>query len=470
MSEEHNGQFRQVLRSLTFRYGVKYLLVLTATVLVITLLLYGIYSYRYFNELSRSIVEEQESLTLVYNGQGLDGVLQYMSDQRDAHLLDRFHYLLVDAQGKSIAGDLPEATSYRMFDDGWFYLELGLLQWGESVDVDFIARMSDLGEGVRAIVARDYRSVVFSGRLVFTTLAQAMLVTILLGLIGGYLAAKRSMERVEWLGREMSRIIRGDPSQRLDASAESGEVVTLARLMNSMLDQTEALMQGIRGISDNIAHDLRTPLGRLRNQLIRLRDDISPERRPAVESMVAECDHLLQSFNAVLRISTLESGSYYSGKREVELGRVLRDAVELYEPLAQEKEIELRCSVPEREALARGDADLLFQLFANVIDNAIKYTPRQGAVSVGLQPGSGEHASHRVTISDTGPGISEEHWKDVFRRFYRVDPSRSAQPGHGLGLSMAQAVAHYHGGTVDLEDNRPGLRVLITLPYSPSER
>lgn len=464
MTETQSGQFRQVLRSLTFRYGVKYLLVLTATVLVITLLLYGLYSYRYFDELSSSIVDEQQSLKLVYNGQGLDGVFQYMRDQRDAHLLDRFHYLIIDGDGKRIGGDLPDATSYRMFDDGWFYLELGLLQWGESVDVDFLARMTDLGGGVRAVVARDYRSVLFSGRLVFTTLAQAMLVTIALGLIGGYLAAKRSMERVDWLGREMSRIIRGDPSQRLDVSAETGHVVTLARLMNSMLDQTEALMQGVRGVSDNIAHDLRTPLGRLRNQLIRLREELPQARRQEVESMIGECDHLLQSFNAVLRISTLESGSYYSGKREVELGRVLRDAVELYEPLAQEKQIHLAYTAPAQAVTSRGDADLLFQLFANVIDNAIKYTPEQGVVTVELRAASKDGQPHRVTITDTGPGILEEHWKDVFRRFYRVDPSRSAQPGHGLGLSMAQAVARYHGGTVDLEDSHPGLRVVISLP------
>ncbi|MFV8816247.1 ATP-binding protein [Haliea sp. E17] len=470
MSELQAGQFRQVLRSLTFRYGVKYLLVLTATVLVLTLLLYGLYSYRYFNELSSSIVDEQETLQLVYNGEGLAGVFQYMKDQRDAHLLDRFHYLIVDGAGKRVGGDLPEATNYRMFDDGWFYLELGLLQWGESVDVDFLARMADLGDGNRAIVARDYQSVVFSGRLVFVTLAQAMLMTIVLGLIGGYLAAKRSMERVEWLGREMSRIIRGDPSQRLDASAESGEVVTLARLMNGMLDQTESLMQGIRGISDNIAHDLRTPLGRLRNQLVRLRDSLPGDRQQEVDGLIGECDHLLQSFNAVLRISSLESGSFYSGKRQVNLGRVLRDAVELYEPLAQEKNINLNLVQPEQEALTRGDVDLLFQLFANVIDNAIKYTPREGSVEVSLAVSHAEDRPHSVVIADTGPGISAEHWKDVFRRFYRVDPSRSAQPGHGLGLSMAQAVAHYHGGSVDLRDNQPGLRVVINLPYSSTER
>ncbi len=462
MSQEMS-RVRRVLRSLTFRFVVKYLLALTGTVLVITLLLYAQYSYRYFRELSTSIIEEQETLVLVYRGQGLDGLRRYMLDQRDAHLLDRFHYMVLGPDGELIAGDLPRTTSYRVFDDGWLDLEMGLLKWGESVDADFLARITELGDGYRAVVARDYGSVVFSGRLVFTTLARAMLATIILGLVGGYFVASRSMQHVEWLGQEMSRIVRGDPAQRLQVEA-SGNASELASVMNRMLDQTESLMQGMRSISDNIAHDLRTPLGRLRNQLIRLRDTLPAERQPEVETLVADCDSLLQSFSAVLRISTLESGNRYTGKREVDLGRVLRDVVELYEPLAHEKSIEVAFTVPPFAAKTRGDADLLFQLFANVLDNAIKYTPEQGSIRVQLSTQHGGELDHRVCIEDTGPGISAEHWGDVFRRFYRVDPSRSTQPGHGLGLSMAQAIAQYHGGLVDLEDNQPGLRVVIRLP------
>ncbi len=458
------SEIRRVLSSLTFRYVAKFLLALTGMVMLIAALLYGIYSYRYFRDLSASIVDEQETLVLIYRGQGLAGIKQYIEDQRDANLLDRFHYMILDPDGERIGGDLPRSTHYKVFDDGWLDLELGLLKWGESVDVDFLARVIDLGDGYRALVARNYEAVVFSGRLVFSTLVRAMLATILLGLVAGYFVAKRSMDRVEWLGREMSRIIRGDPSQRLAASLEAGHVGDLARIMNSMLEQTEELMQGMRSISDNIAHDLRTPLGRLRNQLIRLRDTLPAERRPEVENLVADCDSLLQSFSAVLRISTLESGNRYTGKREVDLARLLRDVVELYEPLAQEKQIEVTFTGPPFPANTRGDADLLFQLFANVLDNAIKYTPEQGTIAVRLSSRhDGEH-SHRISIADSGPGISSEHWGNVFRRFYRVDPSRSAQPGHGLGLSMAQAIAHYHRGHVDLEDNHPGLRVVISLP------
>ncbi|MBT3410051.1 MAG: HAMP domain-containing histidine kinase [Halieaceae bacterium] len=455
---------QKVIGSLTFRYIAKYLLVLSATVFLVVVGLYAFFSYNYFRDFSQSIIEEQETLQIVYEGQSLEGVRRYLQDQRDTQILDRFHYLVSDRAGDKMAGDLPESTGYREFDDGWVGFELALLEWGESIEVDFIAREVTLGDEYSVIVARSYEQAVHQARLVFATLARTMIITILLGLIGGYFAAARSLRRVEMLGREMSRIIRGDPSQRLDASAERGQVGELAIILNHLLDQTESLMHGVRSVSDNIAHDLRTPLSRLRNQLSELHHSLPAEKSEDVERLLNDCDSLLASFNAVLRISTMESGNRHAGGGEVDLRQLLSDVVELYEPVAQESEIELDwVTVPN--ASCQGEADLLFQMFANVLDNAIKYTQQQGSVRVELaHNSSNEDSGYRVVISDTGPGISAEHWEDVFRRFYRVEPSRSSQPGHGLGLSMAQAIAHYHGGTVDLEDNQPGLRVLINLP------
>jgi signal transduction histidine kinase len=455
-------QLQKVISSLTFRYIARYLLVLSATVFLVIIGMYSIYSYSYFSQLSGSIVEEQETLHLIYEGQSLAGVERYVRDQGETRMTDHFYYLVTDIDGQKVAGGLPESTAYREFEGGWVGFELALLEWGESVDVEFLAREVVLGEEYRVLVARSYQEAVAQGRLVLHTLVRTMLVTIILGLVGGYFAAARSLQRFEWLGREMSRIVRGDPSQRIDADAEKGQVRELAHVINRMLDQTESLMHGVRSVSDNIAHDLRTPLTRLRNQLSQLGHDLPERNGEAVEALIADCDALLASFNAVLRISTLEAGSCYSGDGEVELPQVLGDVVDLYEPLAQEKRIALQtANLPG--ARCRGDADLLFQLFANVLDNAIKYTPEGGSIQVSLEHVS-PRGGYRVTIADSGPGISAEHWRDVFRRFYRVEPSRSALPGHGLGLSMAQAIAQYHGGSVDLEDNEPGLRVVISLP------
>jgi signal transduction histidine kinase len=338
---------------------------------------------------------------------------------------------------------------------------MSLQNWGE--EVDFLARPVELGDGYRAIVARDYADLVARAELVFSTLFRAMIATLILGVTGGFFSAASTLRRVERLNRELSTVVRDDPGKRLDASSEKGYVRQLALVMNAMLDQMESLMQGVRSVSDNIAHDLRTPLTRMRNKLSQLREGLeSSQQGQDVDRIIEDCDDLLASFNALLRISTLESGSRLAGGGEVDLQALLRDVVEFYEPLAQQRGIALRLDAPG-PVNCRGEADLLFQMFTNLLDNAVKYTPQQGEISVSLLGGAGSEAGHTVVIADSGPGIPVQEHKNVFRRFYRVESSRSEQPGHGLGLSLAQAIAHYHGGSLELATNNPGLMVRVNL-------
>ncbi|HAN28913.1 MAG TPA: hypothetical protein DCP75_14555, partial [Haliea salexigens] len=238
--------------------------------------LYGYFSYGYFTDLRSSILDELETLQVVYAGQELAGVEQYLQDQRNLPTIGRFNYLIADAEGNKVAGDLAQTPRYREFSGGWLGFQLALLNWGEPVDVDFLARRAPLGDGINALVARNYADAIASGGLVFNTLFRAMIATLLLGIVGGFFSAATTLHRFERLNSELSSIVRGNFSQRLTVAGKQGYPRELARAMNQMLDQIGSLMQGVRLVSDNIAHDLRTPLTRIRNQLSQLRQRLDP--------------------------------------------------------------------------------------------------------------------------------------------------------------------------------------------------
>ena len=456
---------RDVVRSLTFRGIVTYVTALSATVFLLLGAFYLYFSYTSFRALGESVMGELETLEVVYSGQSLAGVTQYINDQLAPSSIHRFYYLVTDAEGIKVAGDLPARPSYREFDDGWLGFELALQNWGQSIDVEFLAYPMLLGDGYEVMVARDYADIVDRAELVFTTLFRFLIATWILGVIGGFFSAARTLDRVERLNLEVSRIIRGGANERLQVKEEKGYIRVLAMFMNQMLEQMETLMQGVRRVSDNIAHDLRTPLTRMRNDLSQLRDRSRQEEGRRLERIIEECDELLSSFNAVLRISTLESGSRLAGGSDVELQSLLRDIVELYEPLAEQRSIELALEAPQSQ-MCKGDTDLLFQMFANLLDNAVKYTPSHGDIRVQMSTKLTADGSRRhcVVISDSGPGIALLERDHVFRRFYRVESSRGEHPGHGLGLSLVQAIVQYHDGSVELANNNPGLQVKIELP------
>ena len=457
---------RKVLSSITFQYIARYVTTLCATVFFVLAALYGFFTYTYFGDLRESIVDELDTLHLIHAGQSLAGVEQYIDDQRADPSVDHFYYLITDAEGKQVFGDLPASPRYREFSDGWISFQLDMLEWGEPVDADFLARSVALDEDFDAIVARNYAEAVEKTGLVFRTLFRAMFATLILGITGGFFSASSTINRVERLKSELSTVIRSGPDQRLQIGREMGSVRELAVMMNDILDQMELLMRGVRRVSDNIAHDLRTPLTRMRNHLSQLRSGLDNASEDDVERIIEECDELLASFNALLRISALEAGTALAGGAEVELNQLLQDVVELYEPVAEEKGVTL-CLRSSQLQYCTGEVDLLFQLFANLVDNAVKYTPAQGEVEIQLQVRrqQGEEASvHSIIIADSGPGIAAAERKNVFRRFYRVESSRGEQPGHGLGLSLVQAIVLYHHGSIELGSNNPGLQVRIKLP------
>jgi signal transduction histidine kinase len=297
-------------------------------------------------------------------------------------------------------------------------------------------------------------------------------IVIVLGILGGLFVSRRVLRRVEAMTGTAQTIMAGDLTGRLPVIGSGDEFDRLALNLNGMLTRIESLMRGLKEVTDNVAHDLKTPLTRLRNRCeAALRSAKSEaEFRKVLEQTIEESEGLIRTFDALLMIARAESGEVREGMAEFDAAEVARDVSELYEPLAEDKGLTLEVEAKQRAAV-KGNRELLSQALANLVDNAIKYAAPvekpPGAVNgkrSGIKVTADAEADRIVlTVSDRGPGIPSDDRSRVMDRFVRLERSRSL-PGSGLGLSLVSAVARLHGGELRLEDNAPGLRAQITLP------
>ncbi len=449
----------KVFNSFTFRFMSGYVVGLSITVFLVVAVIYTLISRDYFTQVHSTIQEELDALTETYREGGARAVDEFVEVHAGPDRLIRFFFLVVDEDYRPIAGNLDRWPDPRQYRDGWMGFDMKLLSgdWDE-VGTEFVARSRTLPTGETVMVARHYADVINSAKLVSGVLTRSMLVTIVLGTIGGAFVAGRLVTRIDQMNQSLNRIMSGDLSERIAIHDSHGDFRRLGENLNKMLDKIEQLMLGMRQVSDNIAHDLRTPLTRLRNRLSDLQQGTDqPEK---VQELIDEADGLLATFSALLRIAQVESGNPRAGFSSVDLKTILLDVIELYEPLACDKSQKLDADLAT-VATFQGDRNLLFQAVANLVDNAIKYTPATGIVSVRLWE---QQDQYLVEIADSGPGVPPAEREKVLQRFYRVEASRSEQPGNGLGLSLVNAVVKLHGGSVQLADNFPGLRVTLRFP------
>lgn len=459
--------FRKLFTSYIFRFMSGYVAGLSVAVFVVLAAIYAATSYSFFSSVHASVQGQLDDLAVAYQQGGVAAADAFIQQRTDPTSLNRFFFLVADENFEPLAGNLDRWPDTSQHVAGWLSFELESLRRFESepVGAEFVARSSLLPNGHHVLVARHYGDVILAAKLVAGALVRSMVATILLGTIGGIIVANLSVKRVDAINRSLQRIMSGDLSERMPVGNSGGDYRDLIINLNRMLDRIESLMEGLRQVSDNIAHDLRTPLTRLRNHLVELQGRVSDESSETVQQLLDEADSLLATFNALLRIAQVESGNRRAGFGPVDLPVLLADVVELYEPLAADRNIALHsdlAAAPPTIEL-RGDRDLLFQAFANLLDNAIKFTPAGGRVDLRLEMEEGD-PELEVSVCDSGSGIPEQERARVFRRFYRVESSRSGRPGNGLGLSLVQAVINLHGGGITLADNRPGLRVEVHLP------
>jgi signal transduction histidine kinase len=282
--------------------------------------------------------------------------------------------------------------------------------------------------------------------------------------MGGFLMRRALLNRVESMRTTVQAIVRGDLGYRLPTARSGDELDTLSLTINSMLDQIEQLVHGIRNVSNAIAHDLRTPLAELRSRLeeLALTRPAPEETFAELDGAVADVDRVIRIFNALLRLAEIDTGARRSGFVEVSATELASDAVEFYLPAAEEKGVGLSFRATEPISVG-GDPVLLAQAVGNLIDNALKYAGDGGSivVEVSQRPGGGVE----ISVADRGPGIPDAEKVKVTERFYRGDLSRGT-PGVGLGLTLVEAVAKLHGGGLQLEDNHPGLRAVMLIEGS----
>ena len=433
---------------------------------VLTLLVFIYFSTADFAQKQTEATLDAESRGLAeqYQERGIAGLIDIIADRSAPGHPERTLYLITDPLLRTLAGNLshwPKATPIR---PGWIEFPVEERSSGETHTA--LASVFVLPGGYRLLVGRDLRDATTFRSRITHTLGWSALLTLALGIAGGLLMTRNMLQRVEAVNRTSERIIHGDLTQRVPVSGSGDEFDQLAANLNAMLDQIERLMLGMRQVTDNIAHDLRTPLARLRARVeVTLLEKPDAQRyADALRETIAEADRLLVTFNALLSIAEAEAGSRRDAWSVVDLAEIVRAVAELYEPVADDKGLQL--AIDAVAALpVRGDRHLLSQALANLVDNALKYTAEGRVVLSARQ--SGDLA--RVEVADTGPGIPADRREAVFDRFVRLEGSRST-PGNGLGLSLVRAVARLHAGACWLEDNEPGLRAVMTLPLAKPER
>ena len=397
---------------------------------------------------------------------GLSGAIATINERIERAADQHAIYLLTDPSLNPIVGNLDAWPAEVGRAPGWYQVEL------VRDDKAYSARILNVGVtgNFHLLVGRDVQERVAVRALIVRGLAWAGIMAVVLAVLGGLLVRRSVLHRVEAINRTTRAIIRGDLSQRVPAQDSSDEFDHLAKTINSMLEHIQILVEGVRNTSNAIAHDLRTPLAELRSRLegilrsARLDGGTSAELGEAV----ADIDHLIGIFNALLRLAELDSGVQRAAFRRVDLAAVVAEVAEVYGPIAEDKGQALSADVGDRPRIA-GDPLLIAQAIGNLVDNAVKYTQPGGAIAIRLARRPEERVA--VTVSDTGPGIQAAERERSVERFYRGDSSRGT-PGVGLGLSLVATVARLHGGTLELADADPGLVATLILPAdeSPSLR
>ncbi|HEY4264295.1 MAG TPA: HAMP domain-containing sensor histidine kinase [Micropepsaceae bacterium] len=445
----------RLLHASSFRLGLLYAGLLTASVLV----LFGV---TYWFATDYAARDETDEIGVEFAS--IQDEVRSSGEARLPTIIDnhvrlrkdvRAVYLLQDPSGHKIAGNIEAMTPFlgpkildRIFD-------------GEKRQVR--AYGYNLSNGDYLLVGQDTATLRQMKALIFRSFGIGFIVTVLLAILGSVIVSSTVLKRVETVGRTARAIIGGDFSQRVPVRGTDDEFDELAASMNAMLDRIEDLMRSMRQVSNDIAHDLRTPLTRLRQRLehARRRTHTVEELQEALGHSIAQVDSILETFGALLRIAQIEADTRSAREVSVDVSKLLSGIVDDFAPAAEDHGQQLVAEIESRLS-AKADPELLTQMVVNLVENAIRYSPVGARIAVQARASAGYL---ELAVSDTGPGIPMQERENVLRPFYRLEASRTTE-GSGLGLSLVAAIAKRHQAKLSLNDNDPGLRVVVLFPVA----
>jgi signal transduction histidine kinase len=459
----------KTLRSSTFRLAILYVCLFGVSVA-------GLFGYVYWSttryvkqRYDNMIIADRHELLDTYARSGREGLARELNTHGETAPADGDIYLLADADFAPLAGNLKDWPAAARAGDGW--IEFSPANWRPNAKHRPLLRalVTTLPDGSHLLSGEDVNDMVAFGRTINRGLAFGVTLLCLLAAAAGISVTRRTVARIEAVNATSRAIMASGLGKRIPTRGTKDEWDQLAQNLNSMLERIEELVRGIKEVSDNIAHDLRTPLMRMRGRLeVALRARRNAEADEAlIARTVSELDEVLKTFSSLLRISAVEARERTVGFGAVDLGKLAVEVADLFDAAAEERGVHLRYAAATAPVL--GDRDLLFEALSNLIDNALKHG--QSDVEVRVEPD--EAGGVRLTVRDHGAGIPSAERKHVFQRFYRLERSRST-PGNGLGLSLVQAVAQLHGAELALVEAAPGLavelkfRALATAEVRPS--
>ena len=442
------------LRSAAYRIAFTYSAGFALAIVLLGAIVYLAADADFRRQQDSGLIAEARDLTVSYHDEGLTDLRETIAAREQSSATSGYGYALFDRAGHRTAGSLATPMPQAGFTNIMF------VDPREGPD-PARALATDLPGGYRLVVAQDAEDLERIDHTILTLFGIAFGTIVVLGIGAALLLGGYPRRRLGRLSAPARAIVAGDLERRMPVSARGDEFDQLALALNAMLDRIVQLLENLRQVSGDVAHDLRTPLARLRNQLeAAIEGPCDGETaRAALQRAIAQSDELLALFAAILRISEVEAGAIKRTFKRVDISDLVRDLCDSYAPAIVDGGRSLSCDVDEGLAIA-GDRELLAQALINLLDNAQTHTPSGTHITVAA---TADGNAIRLSVVDDGPGVAPEERESITRRFVRLDRSRGT-PGHGLGLHLVAAVAQAHDGAIHIDDNQPGLTVTILLP------